>query len=507
MNPVMSESEIELKLRLDPADLDRFRRDPLIHRSKRGRAVSKNLLAVYFDTDGLDLKSRKMAFRIRQEGSDRIQTVKGAAGGAGLQRRREHNAPTSSQELDISLIADMVLRDDIATLTRKSPLRPVFTTDIRRTAWMLDLEGGAVELALDVGRIDSCGRSVEVCEAELELKGGTPQALLEFAAELAERYTCHVGEESKAARGYALFLQSNPKPRKAEKVVLKPEVSAWSALGRLVEEGTSQVLGNDAVILDGTHIGGVHQSRVAVRRIRAALAGFRTILPDEIRKPLSRELQRQQGALGPARDWDVFLHETLEPLSARRDAPKALKAFVERARTARDRSYKKAHKALRSPRYGRLQIALVRFPYLPEPLAARGLSIGTIARRLLDDRLTVVRTAAGEDPTSLPEEALHALRIDIKKFRYAIEFFESLYGSNDVKPWRSASKKLQECLGGLNDAVVHAALVDAMDAPDRPVPKSVRRYIAEHNRKKVKAGLSDLAGKWMVFQRLTPFWH
>lgn len=507
MNPVMSESEIELKLRLDPADLDRFRRESLIHRAKTGRAVSKNLLAVYFDTADLDLKSRKMAFRIRQEGAERIQTVKGSAGGAGLQRRLEFNAPTSGQEPDLALISNESLRAELAALTENTPLVPVFSTDIRRTAWMLDLEGGAVELALDVGKIESEGRSVAVCEAELELKGGTPQALLAFAAELAERYTCHVGEESKAARGYALFLKSGPTSRKSKKVDLIAGDSAWVSLGRIVEEGTSQVLGNDAAILDGTDIEGVHQGRVAIRRIRAALSAFQSILPETMRKPLNKELRRQQVALGPARDWDVFLDETLQPLNTRDDAPKALSGFIGRAKAARAFSYQRAHKALRSPRYGRLQLALVRFPYLPEPAEAKGLTTGMVAQRLLDERLQAVLQAAGADPTDLPELALHALRIDIKKFRYALEFFESLYTPDEVKPWRSASKKLQECLGGLNDAVVHAGLVDAMDAPDRPVRKSVRKFIAAHNQAKVESGLAELAGKWRSFRDLTPFWR
>lgn len=506
MNPIMSENEIELKLRLDPADLERFRRDSLIHRAKSGRAVSKRLLAVYYDTANLDLKSRKMAFRIRQEGSERVQTVKGAAGGAGLQRRLEFNATTTAHHPDLALIADEALRGEIAALTEKSPFVPVFTTDIRRTAWMLDLDGGAVELALDVGRIESEGRSVDVCEAELELKGGTPQALLDFALALSERYSCHVGEESKAARGYALFQQSEPKPRKAEKLVLNAKDSAWSSLGRIVEEGTAQVLGNESVILAAKDIEGIHQGRVAIRRIRAALSAFRPVLPDEIRSPLNKELRRQQLALGVARDWDVFLDETLRPLSRREDAPKALLGFMDRAEAARARGYKRAHKVLRSPRYGRLQLALVRFPYLSEPDGVNGLSTGEVARQLLDERFQAVLQAAGNEPTALPEEALHALRIDIKKFRYAIEFFESLYPSKTVKPWRSASKKLQECLGGLNDAVVHAGLVDAMDAPDRPVPKSVRCYIAGHNREKVVAGLAVLDEKWRAFCALSPFW-
>jgi inorganic triphosphatase YgiF len=49
----MAESEIELKLSLAETEVSRFRRDTILHRMKRARAVSRALLAVYFDTPGL----------------------------------------------------------------------------------------------------------------------------------------------------------------------------------------------------------------------------------------------------------------------------------------------------------------------------------------------------------------------------------------------------------------------------------------------------------------------
>lgn len=502
----MAESEIELKLRLDPQHVGRFRRDPLIHRSKQGRARAKRLVAVYFDTLDLDLRAARAALRIRQEGSRRVQTLKLPVGGAGLQRRVEYNAPIQGNEPDLSLIEDAETRTSLDALIAGKALVPVFTTDIRRTAWMLDLPGGAVELALDLGRIESQGRSVPVCEAELELKGGTPLSLLDFADALGARYSCHVAEESKAARGYGLFLEEQPKAVRAGKLDLDPDADAWTSLGRIVEEGTAQLFGNEAAVLQGSDIEGVHQARVAVRRTRAALSAFRAVLPDDVRRPLNKTLRRLQKALGPARDWDVFLAETLTPLLAETDAPRSLNPFAAQAEVARDLAYRQARKALRSARYGRLQLALIRFPCLPVPDKVCGLRTEALGADLWQERLQVVLTAAGEDPTELPDEALHDLRIKIKKLRYAIEFFENLHDSKSVKPWRSAIRKLQDCLGGLNDAVVQGHMIDAMDTPERPVPISVRRYLEAFLDRKRQAGMSDLARCWTQFRSLTPFW-
>lgn len=502
----MAESEIELKLSLAETEVSRFRRDTALHRMKRARAVSRSLLAVYFDTPGLSLRAHKAALRIRQEGTDRIQTLKVSGKGAGLQHRTEYNAPTTAQEPELSLIDDPAMRQALVEMIGDEPLVPVFTTDVRRTLWLLDLPGGPVELALDLGQIESQGRVEPICEVELELKGGTPQDLLDVADDLGARFGMSVAIESKAQRGYALFKRTEPTVQKANKLKLNPQQPAWDAVTGIIEEGTAQLLGNEAAVLAGTDIEGVHQARVAVRRLRAALSAFRDSIPDDLRKPLNKALRRHQLALGPARDWDVFLTETLAPLESEHRNKKSFKAFQARVQIARKRAYKKAHKALRSARYDQLKMALIRFPYQPEPQQARHISTGAVAKELLDQRLSAVLAAAGPDPKQLDDVALHALRIDVKKLRYAIDFFVSLYDPQALKPWKGASKALQECLGGLNDAVVHAALLDAMEAPDMPVPKSIRRAIENGNTAKIEAGKAEFDARWAEFKALTPFW-
>lgn len=502
----MAEDEIELKLDMAPEEEARFRRDPMIHRAKTGRAVSRPMMAVYFDTDDLRLRAAKTALRIRQEGAERVQTLKRGGTGAGLSRRREFNAPTDANEPRLDLIDDDAVRAELAEICGGRRLIPVFTTDIRRTVWILDFADGPVEMALDIGTIESEGRTRPVCEIELELKGGSARDLVAFAGDIAARYPVRVGLESKAQRGYALYRPEAPVPCKARKLALDPVAPAEESLRRIVEEAAEQMFANEAAVLDGRDVEGVHQMRVAVRRLRAALSAFRSAMPEDRRKPLNKALRRLQVDLGPARDWDVFVEETLRPLQAESGAPKALAGFGERVEEARRRAYKAARKALGSPRYGRLQIALLRFAHTPIDHQAAQRPTAAVAAEVLTQRYETVLAAAGDDPAALEEVAKHAFRIDIKKLRYALDFFQSLYDPAAVKPWRSAAKKLQDCLGALNDAAVHAALMDAMDAPDRPVPKSVRRRIAAHGDRKIAAELEDLTARWEAFRALPPFW-
>ncbi|MFZ1575815.1 MAG: CHAD domain-containing protein, partial [Chromatiaceae bacterium] len=62
---------------------------------------------------------------------------------------------------------------------------------------------------------------------------------------------------------------------------------------------------------NGEDIEGVHQMRVAIRRLRSALSLFRAAIPKEASKPWSDEMRWIVGELGLARDLDVFIDEGL----------------------------------------------------------------------------------------------------------------------------------------------------------------------------------------------------
>lgn len=84
-------TEIELKLEVAERDMERIRRHPLIRQTKKGRATTKTLKSVYFDTPDFLLFSGGASLRVRHSGRRRIQNVKsrGGNGGAGLFSRKE----------------------------------------------------------------------------------------------------------------------------------------------------------------------------------------------------------------------------------------------------------------------------------------------------------------------------------------------------------------------------------------------------------------------------------
>jgi len=72
--------ETELKLRIAPEHMARLKRDPLLKTMAAGRASTRRLHNVYFDTPSLDLHRHQMALRLRRVGGTWLQTLKGGGG-------------------------------------------------------------------------------------------------------------------------------------------------------------------------------------------------------------------------------------------------------------------------------------------------------------------------------------------------------------------------------------------------------------------------------------------
>ena len=101
---------------------------------------------------------------------------------------------------------------------------------------------------------------------------------------------------------------------KGKAPVLVPATTAEEALTEIVLGCVDHLRGNEACVLTRAHEEGVHQIRVASRRLRSCLSLFRNLIPNEQRKYLNRELRWLIGEFGPARDWDVFVGEVLDPV-------------------------------------------------------------------------------------------------------------------------------------------------------------------------------------------------
>jgi triphosphatase len=189
----------------------------------------------------------------------------------------------------------------------------------------------------------------------------------------------------------------------------------------------------------------LHQLRVGLRRLRAALRAFGDVLPSKVTKKLKRSLRKLSPTLGAARDWDV--------LAARLEAQRASPELLRKARARRAAARRSARRALVSKRFAGIGPALrsLRAADSRAPLAQfAAAALDRAHRRLIAEAGSADWSAAS---------ARHALRIRVKRLRYSCEFFTPAFPARRVTPYLTALKALQDILGELNDIAVGRRLL------------------------------------------------
>lgn len=503
----MLSEEIEIKLHLPAEQANRFRRSALLRRHKLARASTSRLVSTYFDTPKLQLRKKGMALRIRRVGHVLEQTLKwNDPNGAGLQRRREFNHPVANDLPDLDVIQDAGVRGWLHRRGMAKALQEVFVTDIRRTKWPVYYDGAQIEVALDEGELRAGKGSSPVSEIELELVSGDPAALLDLAMAISSRLDVTLDHGSKASRGYALFEGAQARPVKGTDPALAGDMTLWAAFGAFMGSGVRQLVANAPVVLQGSDPEGVHQARVAVRRMRAALALFKPVLAEGPQSDLRRELRWLQQELGPARDWDVFIVETFTPLRRRAGASAALDRLANSAEDARQAGYTRAAAAISSRRFTSCLLRLEKWLLEGENDCRSDATLPEFAGAVLDRRRRRVLKMAGKSVITLPEESLHALRIELKKLRYAASFFQALYGRARSKAYLKTLAGLQDCLGSLNDAVVQGQLLAELEGRGQAADPEAVAMLTGWRAAHIDRGMSRLSALWKTFSGTGPFW-
>lgn len=507
-------TEIELKLALAPEDASRLARSPVLSAATRSRPRTRSVYSVYYDTPELDLARRGMALRLRKVGRRWIQTLKTAGEtGAGLHARGEYEAPAAAQLLNFTALAATPAAELFAAPDFRARLHPAFVTRFRRSARQVEIyPGEEAELAVDRGSIAAGDREVPICEVEIELRQGAPEHLFDFAQLLLKDVDLRLDNVSKAERGYALIAPRAAAPVKAAAPDLDPGMSVPAALGSVVTSCVRHLQANEAGVCTSDDVEYVHQARVAIRRLRSAFSVFRPVVPKAEVAELLADLRGLGNALGGARDWDVFVTETLPATEAAfpNDASLAVLRDCADARRALARAQASAAVAARS--YTELllevgsQVAAMPWRQALDDRAreAEAMALPEFAAWVLSRQARRVRRHA-KGLASQPPETLHLLRIEIKKLRYAVEFLQSLYPRRAVRHYLGSLAELQEILGRLNDAAVTDRLIASL-APLGPDAAHGAGMVQGWTRARAQAGLEHLRHAWAAFEQARRFW-
>lgn len=436
-----------------------------------GEPSTREIVSLWFDTPERDLLEEGVAVRIDRERERRVQSVTlGSANGHEVGRPGAPGRPGSEWHADLvgdgpapGVLPEGPARELLLRPEIEARLAPVFSAVHVRMERRIRLpRGGEARLLLETGELAAGERTLPFRIGTLELLAGREAQLYQLAVRLHRECPFRLAGEDLADRGYALLVPRTPTTQKAPRVTLDRTLTAGEAFRRIATSCVSHLRANEACSMCGEDPEGVHQMRVATRRLRSAISVFRDALPRVWSGRLVREVRWLTGEMALAREWDVFLDETLAPLRDALPDDPSLALLAARGAEARGRAYAQVRSAMAEPRYTRLLLDLARA--LAEGWEAT-VPVLDAARAVLTDRHEKAMRA-GANLAHLDAEGLHRLRIRLKQLRYAVEFFADVFPGKAPRKYASALSEMQDCLGVLQDVAMTEPLLDALPKGD-----------------------------------------
>lgn len=476
--------EIELKLALPPQSVENIRQLALLSEFE---AEQHALRSIYFDTPHFALMKRAIAIRLRQVGPYWVQTMKADAPtlGAISSRPEWEMAIADGSQPDFSLLPPAAL--NLLHGIDLQQIAPVFITEFQRSTWQITRGDDHAELALDLGEIQAGTATQVISEIEIELKAGNAEFLFDIATQLLAHAPLlpeplHLEPRSKAERGYVLRGAQRAAPAKSVTPEINRHQRANETWHAVMQAALTQCVSNLPGFFeqaDDTEY--LHQLRIAMRRLRAGVTLARSLgLPAPA---WVNALREAMGTLNAARDWDVFMQETLPALptlspatnAPTTNAPTPASPELEQViKQAHQQARQHAQTALRKPEFTQLILDIER-DLLTHPLPTQSLSTQSLsphpprkktpparawAGKILQKRWLTVRKHCRKFSQLTPAEQ-HAARIAAKKLRYAADAFAPLYGKKSTR-FIKALANLQNSLGSGHDALIGTQLLHAL---------------------------------------------
>ena len=465
--------EIELKLEVPEQALARLTRSPLLRTIRHGTGRPASLVSVYYDTDTQKLRKHGLTLRVRHIGRRYVQTIKRESGGASsaLMDRCEWEHDVAGGTPNLALAEGTGL-ETILSKKLQAKLKPLFETRVRRKVFPIQSGGSEIELTVDKGVIAAGRQSLPICEVELELKRGDKAKLFDVARALATQVPIQLAVTSKPERGYTLVSGNKPSAVLAASVSIPLDASCQIAFQTVSRACLHQIIGNQTLTRNGD-AEGLHQTRVGLRRLRAAISVFGGMLLDSQSAIVKGELKWITRELGPAREFDVFVEQVVKPATDGKSLQPGVATLTRDLRRRRHEALSRARSAVESDRFRALLLDAAAWTEAGDWIS----NADELARALRDQPIGIVATAEmerrrrkilkwGARLAELNPARRHRVRIQAKKLRYASEFFGSAFSGNKAARRRkeliAALKQLQDRLGDLNDISVHEDLAERL---------------------------------------------
>ena len=453
------EPPLSLEFSLPVAEAGRLERLPILAALRQGRIGTSAQEIRWLDTPSGALAAAGTLLEMPKRGPRRLVSLAPPA-----------EAPWHPGQIlpPLALLAP----HEIPASARCEPLASLAAFSGTRRSQSLLLGDSVVVLSLLQGHLRTVAAEREVVRVFLS---GPAPAVLDLARRLAAALPLLPPSQALCSEALSLATGQVQAPRRRgapdTSAAASAEACFASAIGHLLEVALYYA----PVARAGLDIEGVHQLRVALRRLRSVLRVFRPITDGPASRALDASLKDLLALLGPARDWDVFLAGIGAEMARLLPDDRRMRALLRAAEAARQTAYQTLAMALDGANWRILLLSGIGFllakPWRVEGDAAR---LGKLhapphefAQLVLEKRWRRLREA-GAEIASLPPEALHELRLDAKRLRYAAEVFAPVFPRKAARRFQRRLAALQEELGRSNDAAVARVLMRPLEREKDP---------------------------------------
>lgn len=248
---------------------------------------------------------------------------------------------------------------------------------------------------------------------------------------------------------------------------------------------------------------GVHQARVASRRLREGLAALEGALPSDVRRRLLKMLRQLCRTLGAVRECDVTLALAATEAAQHEWPPETVALLTSALEEERARHHRALVKTLADSDW--------RSAFVPVRNRFRQMRQGVDhAEALASARVRRIKRARtlGRDVSTIgglyvPDQ-LHAIRIATKKLRYALEWEQQIGRKGWVRE-RKVLEAAQEELGEWHDRLVLQERIHRLrrsgDFP-KPIASDFKRMTADLERE-CRAMHAGILGRVPAILRVT----
>jgi triphosphatase len=247
---------------------------------------------VYFDTAERHLRQFDMGLRVRTIEDKSVQTIKTAGRViGGLHQRPEYNESIEGLRPELARFNSKIWPDDCDIKQLEQLLTPIFSTDFDRQTWLVEIAGDTlIEVAYDVGFVETNQGKVPLCEVELELIKGDEKQLFTLGNEIALISDVRLGNVSKAQRGYMLADNATFQIKKLSHSKIDDNLSIKQALLINLQHGLKQIQYHENCYIENKQIEVLHEFLKGVKFLHQNIILFKNELADLSKAPWIEDL-------------------------------------------------------------------------------------------------------------------------------------------------------------------------------------------------------------------------